>query len=112
MDASKAEDPETTALITMLVEWKDVFGSGIANGVTLREVIDRCEQTYAGNFNDFINYGLRAAVLAVMPANARQKPALDALGYWMRKQKDKRAAGMWFDRKTDTNSPTVWWVAP
>lgn len=110
LDVSRADDPETTTLIAVLNEWKDVFGSGPENAVTLREVIDKCENTYAGNFNDYVCPGLRAAVLAVMPAGARQKPMLDALGYWMRKQKDRRVAGMWFDKQVNNHGPTEWFV--
>jgi hypothetical protein len=112
LDMSRADDPETTTLVTMLGEWKDLFGSGVANAVTLREVIERCERTYGGNYSDYVHKGLRAAVLAVMPPNLQQKPELNGLGVWMRGHKKRRAAGMWFDMKTNSNGPANWWVEP
>jgi Primase C terminal 2 (PriCT-2) len=111
LDSSRADDPETSALITMLNEWKDIFGSGPAKAVTLREVIERCERTYGG-FNDYVHPGLRAAILAVMPPHQRQKPDLNALGCWMRSKKDRRAGGMWFSMKANNNGPATWWVGP
>ena len=112
MDTSRAEDPDATALLAVLNEWKDVFGTGDKNGVTLREVIERCERTFNGASSaDYVHPGLRGAVLSVMPTHQRHKPTLDGLGYWMRGQKDRRIGGVWFNRKPATgHSPTIWWV--
>ena len=112
MDTSRAEDPEATALLAVLNEWKDVFGVGPKNGVTLRDVIERCERTFNGaGSSDYVHAGLRDAVFSVMPTHQRHKPTLDGLGYWMRGQKDRRVGGMWFNKKTSTgHSPTIWWV--
>ena len=55
MDTSKAEDPEANALLIMLHEWKEMFGSGKENGVALREVIrhicDQNDPVYGGGKN-------------------------------------------------------------
>jgi putative DNA primase/helicase len=109
LDLSQADDPETSTHVMMLIEWKDVFGSGAAHAVTLREVIERCERTY-GNFNDFVHRGLREAVLAVMPAHRNRTPDVIGLGYWMRSKKDRRVGGMRFNMKANANGPATWWV--
>jgi hypothetical protein len=112
LDLSQAEDPETSALINMLTEWKDVFGVGDKTAVTLRDVIEHCERTYgASNFNDYVHRGLRAAVQAIMPDHQRQRLSLDALGYWIRSKKDRRVNGLWFNKTTNNNGPNTWWVA-
>ena len=87
------------------------LASDVKNGVTLRDVIERCERTFNGASSaDYVHPGLRDAVLSVMPTNQRHKPTLEGLGYWMRGQKDRRVGGMWFNKKPSTgHSPTIWW---
>ncbi|WLB64669.1 PriCT-2 domain-containing protein [Bradyrhizobium japonicum] len=106
MDASKAEDPETTALLNVLTEWSAVFGVGPTKGQTLRDVVEFCERP-----GDFLNQAMREAVLAIMPPQHRNKPDVHALGSWMRRQKSKRISKMWFDSKAGTHgAATRWWV--
>ena len=49
MDLSKAEDPETAGLRTMLTEWKAKFGAGSKNATSLRRRHQplRCQQSHA-----------------------------------------------------------------
>ena len=104
MDTSKAEDPETNALLIMLSEWKGVFGTGEKNGVPLRDVINRCDANVIDHSTakDYIHKGLRNAVLSVMPVQHHLKPDATALGYWLRSRKDRRAGRMWFNKQAAT----------
>jgi Bifunctional DNA primase/polymerase, N-terminal len=112
MDTSKAEDPETNALLIMLSEWKAVFGTGEKNRVPLRDVINRCDaNVMIFNGKDYIHKGLRNAVLSVMPVQHHLKPDATALGCWLRSRKDRRAGRMWFNKQDATgHTPTMWWV--
>jgi hypothetical protein len=112
MDTSRAEDPEATAHLAVMNAWKDVFGTGHENGVTLMAVIERCELTSNGaSPADYVYRDLRRAVLSAMPPYQRHKPTLDGLGIWMRGKKDRRIGGMWFNQTPATgHRPTIWWV--
>jgi hypothetical protein len=113
METSKAEDPQTNALLTMLNEWKDEFGTGFEHAKTLREVISRCEvnnPTQSGK--DYLRPKLRNAVLSVMPMQHNLKPDATALGNWLRSQKDRLVGKMRFRSRPDPGKrqAAVWWI--
>ena len=111
-DMSHAEDPETAALLTMLNEWKDIIGAGEANGKQLRDIINLCDANKATpDGKEYINKGLRDAVLAVMPVQHHLKPDATALGNWLRSQKERRVGKLRFCNKPATgHTPAIWWV--
>ncbi len=111
-DMSQAEDPETAALLTMLNEWKGKIGVGQGNGKQLRDVVILCDANKATpSGKEYINKGLRDAVLAVMPIQHHLKPDADALGYWLRSRKERRIGKLRFCKKPATgHTPTIWWV--
>lgn len=108
MDASKAEDPETSALTTMLTAWAKVFGTGPDRAVSLREVIERCEETGIGQ--EYEHPELRIAVVSIMPDHLRQHPDVNRLSYWLRSRRDRRAGGLWFTKRDSDHGPNSWWV--
>jgi hypothetical protein len=112
MDTSKAEDPETAALRHMLTEWKIKIGVGGANGKQLREVINICEANRATpSGKEYLNEGLRGAVLGVMPAQHSLKPDAKSLGNWLRLRKERRIGKLRFRNQPETGStPGLWWV--
>ena len=111
MDKVRADDPETSTLVTLLASWSDSFGTGYSHHVTLRDVITKIEQvTSAGNaFSHnvtFTNPDLRNAVLGAL--NQRQ-PDVKSLGLWLRGKKDRIVGGMWFTNEVHTHG-SYWWV--
>ena len=112
MDTSKAEDPETAALRHMLTEWKIKIGVGGANGKQLREVINLCEANKATpSGKEYLNEGLRDAVLGVMPVQHHLKPDATALGNWLRLRKERRVGKLRFRNQPATGTtPSLWWV--
>jgi hypothetical protein len=112
IDTSKAEDPETTALRTLLTEWKLVFGVGYGNAKASREVVNFCEANKATpEGKDYTHKGLRNAVLSLMPPHHHLKPDADSLGIKLRSFKERRVGKMRFRKKDATGStPTLWWV--
>ena len=112
MDVSKAEDPETAALLHMLNEWKSKIGVGQGNGKQLRDIINICDANKATpSGKEYLNEGLRAAVLGVMPVQHHLKPDAKALGNWLRSRKERRVGKLRFCTKPATGAhPGIWWV--
>ena len=103
MDTSRAEDPEKSALLTMLTAWKSV----IKGGATLKDAIDQCNRVRDFNpitkVTTYEHPGLRAAVMACAP-----KLDVETLGKWIRGNKDRIVNGMCFDKKP--GRATIWSV--
>ena len=112
MDLSKAEDPETAGLRTMLTEWKAKFGAGSKNATSLRDVINLCDANKATpDGKEYTNKGLREVVLGVMPVQHHLKPDAAALGNWLRSHKERRVGKLRFRKQDATGSTaTLWWV--
>lgn len=111
-DVSHAEDPERGALRTLQVEWKAKIGVGRGNGKPLRDVVILCDANKATpSGKEYINTGLREAVLAVMPIQHHLKPDAEALGNWLRSKKERRIGGLRFCKQDATGrTPTIWWI--
>jgi hypothetical protein len=111
-DMSHAEDPEVAALLTMLNEWKDKVGLGQGSGKQLRDIVNLCDANKATpSGKEYINKGLREAVLGVMPVQHHLKPDAAALGYWLRSRKDRRIGKLRFCTKPATgHTPGIWCV--
>jgi hypothetical protein len=109
VDATRAEDPETGALVAVLTAWAKVFDVGEANSVALKDVIERCERFET---NGYAHPELRDAVTAVMPSRQQKQLSVEALGYWLRSKKDRRVGGMWFKKRDSAHHgvPSTWWV--
>jgi len=112
MDLSKAEDPETAGLRTMLTEWKAKFGAGSKIATSLRDVINLCDANkVTPDGKEYTNKGLREAVLGVMPVQHHLKPDAAALGNWLRSHKERRVGKLRFRKQDATGSTaTLWWV--
>ncbi|BBB98997.1 hypothetical protein [Bradyrhizobium elkanii] len=111
-DKSSAEDPEKIELLTMLAEWKSVFGVGDKFGVTLKEVIERCNRIKSFDtitkLTQYEHIGLRNAVMAVLPRNQLD---VHALGVWMRGRRHRIIGDMSFDNRSGSSGgATIWWV--
>jgi hypothetical protein len=111
MDKVRADDPETSTLVTLLASWSDSFGTGYSHHVMLRDVITKIEQvTSAGNaFSHnvtFTNPDLRNAVLGALD---QRQPDVKSLGLWLRGKKDRIVGGMWFANEVHTHG-SYWWV--
>ena len=117
-EASKAADPETNELLTLLNEWTSQFGTGKENAVSVRTVIELCEENTAEatmlgviGGKDYTHAELRNAVLAVMPVQHSYRPDANALGAWLRGKVGRRVGNRRFARHTATgHNPTQWWV--
>ena len=111
-EMSRADDPQTAARLTMLNEWKDKNGTGMSHGRQASEIITLCEANKATpTGKDYLNKGLRDAVLAIMPPQHSLKPDAQALGTWLRSQKERRVGKLRFCNKPATgHTPTIWWV--
>ena len=111
-EMSRADDPQTAARLTMLNEWKDKNGTGMSHGRQVSEIITLCEANKATpTGKDYLNKGLRDAVLAIMPPQHSLKPDAQSLGTWLRSQKDRRVGKLRFCNKPATgHTPTIWWV--
>ena len=90
----------------MLNEWKSKIGAGQGNGKQLRDIINLCDANKATpNGKEYINEGLRDAVLGVMPVQHHLKPDATALGLWLRSRKERRVGKLRFCNKPATGSP-------
>ena len=112
MEMIRDEDPEKSALGALLGAWASVIGTGIANAVQLKEVIEMVNKvqivdprTHAVSFQ---YPELSTAVHAITPS--RQQPDVNSLGYWIRGRKNRIVNDMWLENKTDKNG-TKWWVS-
>ena len=109
----QAEDPEKVALDDLA---KRVGGTWSAPARRmanqLRDIINLCDANKPRlTGKEYFNHGLRDAVLGVMPSNHRLKPNADALSYWLRSKKERRAGKLRFRNKLrNSRTPTTWWV--
>ena len=72
---------------------------------TLRDVINICDANKATpDGKEYINKGLRDAVLAVMPVQHHLKPDATALGNWLRSRKERRVGKLRFRKQDATGS--------
>jgi hypothetical protein len=114
IDTAHADDPERISLAELHREWAKLFGTGEANAVTLKEVVDACEKRTVvtvgyGSFPEhrYVNPELRTAVQGAL-RGARQLD-VNTLSYWIRTKKNRIVDGMWFDHRDATHGK--WWVA-
>jgi hypothetical protein len=116
-DVSRAEDPETGTLMTLMTAWIGSFGMGRASATTAQMVIERinCRRPVdprnpTGDW-EYVDRDLRAAVLATLPPQARGQPNAVALGIWLRGRRNKRVNGLWIGSQAATSrDPVKWWV--
>jgi hypothetical protein len=109
MESVWVDDPDTAALGALLAVWASMFGTGYANRVALRVVIERANahsvdvDPTGARRPTYTHPELRAAVLAAVPSHHQ----LDAahLGYWLRSRKDRIVKDMWFE-----NEKSDWYV--
>jgi hypothetical protein len=114
MEQSKAEDPESEALLTTMWAWRNAFGIGPVNAKALRDVINFCDENrlQPNGSKKYLHPELRSAVLAAMPPLYRLTPDVTALGRWLRSFKGRRCEKMRFVNEPATGStPTQWWIA-
>ena len=112
IDTSHADDPERISLAALHKAWAQVFGTGEARSVLLKDVIEACEKRSIVRHGPpaefaFDHPDLRTAVQGAL-RGVRQVDA-NALGYWMREQKNRIVGSMWFEHRDATHGK--WWVA-
>jgi hypothetical protein len=113
---SRVDDPKRVALRELLAAWGAAFGIGYEYRVTLKTVVARATETRsvqrAGGIYpvDMLTYPeLNAAVRAAI--GDRRDIDVQALGYWMRTNKDRLVDGKRFEQKPDPKGSSEWWVA-
>jgi hypothetical protein len=110
MESVREDDPERGTLNDLLVAWSDAYGTGFANRVVLRDVIEAINETRGGDQNGTRVYAkpeLRNAVLATMPQ--QRQPDVKTFGLWLRGRKNRIVGGMWFTNKSESHG-SWWWV--
>ena len=117
MDASKAADPETTVLLTLLNEWTSQFGIGKENAVSSRQVIERCEENTGTGLlgiggKDYTHTALRSAVLAAMPicsTTSSPTPTPWVRGCAAKRSDGSESGGSQASRRPGTAQPSGGW---
>ena len=111
MKASRAEDPERTPLRALLTAWVHAFGTGKANSVTAKQVIERSQKMHSTSVDvpvlEFPE--LSAAVHAVAGGGGRQPDSV-TLGQWLGRHKNQMIEGMWFAQDTSPKDAIKWYV--
>jgi hypothetical protein len=92
MDTIKAEDPETEALKALLTAWVRVIGTGYANRMELKTVVEMANEMSG---TEFKHLDLHSAVRAVMSDKRKPLDSFD-LGKWMQKKRERVVDGMRF----------------
>ncbi len=106
MEASRAEDPDLTALREILQAWDAAFGTGPGKQRAVAEVLKTIEETDGGPEHP----DLREAVLAGVPFRGRLTSR--AFGKWLSRNQGRIANGLKFMRGAgNTHDPARWWVA-
>ena len=112
MEASRVEDPERGTLRELLMEWSKVVGTGYANRVTLKEVIELAnEKLSAGAYGGAPTMAkpeLSAAVFAT--AGTGKQLNIHNFGQWMRGHKDRVVDDLHFEHKPNAKGSSEWWV--
>ena len=108
MAASRAEDPERTPLRALLTAWVHAFGTGKANSVTAKQLIERMHLTSQAA-QVLVMPGLNAAVHAVAGGGGRQLDPV-TLGQWLGRHKDRIIGGMRFAQDTSPKDAIKWYV--
>jgi hypothetical protein len=87
-------------------------GCGEVNGKQLRDIVNHAGVNKATpEGKEYINKGLREAVLAVMPVQHRLKPDATELGNWLRGRRERRVGKLRFCNKpAGGHRPATWWV--
>jgi putative DNA primase/helicase len=111
MEASRAEDPERTRLRALLMAWVHAFGTGEANSITAKQVIERSQKMHLTNLDAPVLElpELSAAIHAVAGGGGRQLDSV-TLGQWLGRHKNRVMDAMWFAQDTRPKDAIKWYV--
>jgi putative DNA primase/helicase len=111
MEAFRAEDPERTRLRALLTAWVHAFGTGKANSVTAKQVIERSQKMHLTNLGAPVleSPELSAAVHAVAGGGGRTPDSV-TLGQWLGRHKNRFIDAMWFAQDTSPKDAIKWYV--
>ena len=111
MGASRAEDPERTRLRALLTAWVHAFGTGEANSVTAKQVIERSQKMHLTSLGATVLElpELSDAVHAVAGGGGRQPDSV-TLGQWLGRHKNRVIDAMWFAQDISPKDAIKWYV--
>jgi Bifunctional DNA primase/polymerase, N-terminal len=111
MEAFRAEDPERARLRALLTAWVHAFGTGEANSVTAKQVIERSQKMHLTNLGAPVlkSPELSAAVHAVAGGGGRTPDSV-TLGQWLGRHKNRVIDAMWFAQDTSPKDAIKWYV--
>lgn len=112
MEQARDDDPRKQQLKAVVIEWGCVIGS---EAMTARQACDRASEREPGGYEHqgkpaFAHTAFRDALLSVAGNGGFLEP--NKLSYWLKRNREKREQGCYFDVDGETHGTARWVLRP